>query len=50
MRPVIGYEPVDVSQIPPRPRTYGLKGAEAISEVWKEMSRESRQKPAAAGA
>lgn len=50
MRPVISYEPVDAGQIPPRPRTYGLKGAEAISEVWKEMSREARPKPAAAGA
>lgn len=32
----ISYEPVDVSLIPPRPRLYGLVGAEAIEEVWKE--------------
>ncbi len=31
------YEDVDTSLIPPRPRTYGLKGAEIIGEVWSEM-------------
>lgn len=31
------YEPVDVSLVPPRPRTYGLKGAEIIDQVWKEQ-------------
>ncbi len=31
------YEAVDTSLIPPRPRTYGLKGAEIIEEVWREM-------------
>ncbi len=31
------YEDVDTSLIPPRPRTYGLKGAEIIEEVWREM-------------
>ncbi len=36
--PQITYEPVDTSLIPPRPRTYGLKGAEEINRVWKEMS------------
>ena len=35
--PVISYEAVDTSLIPPRPRTYGLKGAEIIEEVWREM-------------
>ncbi len=30
------YEEVDTSLIPPRPRTYGLKGAEIIEDVWKE--------------
>lgn len=29
------YEPVDTSLIPPRPRTYGLKGAEIIEELWR---------------
>jgi len=35
--PRIGYEPVDTSLIPPRPRTYGLKGASIIEECWKSM-------------
>ncbi len=35
--PSISYEPVDTSLIPPRPRTYGLKGAEVIEEVWQDM-------------
>lgn len=34
--PQISYEEVDTSLIPPRPRLYGLVGAEAIEEVWKE--------------
>ena len=36
--PEFSYEAVDTSLIPPRPRTYGLKGAEIISEVWEGMS------------
>ena len=39
--PVISYENVDTSLIPPRPRTYGLKGAEIIEEVWRRMDPES---------
>ena len=35
--PKMSYEPVDTSLIPPRPRTYGLVGAEVIEEVWREM-------------
>ncbi len=35
----ITYEDVDTSLIPPRPRTYGLKGAEIIEKTWKEMSK-----------
>ncbi|MCG3129155.1 MAG: Fumarate reductase flavoprotein subunit [Phycisphaerae bacterium] len=35
--PAFDYEPVDVSLIPPRPRTYGMKGAGIIDQVWKEM-------------
>jgi succinate dehydrogenase / fumarate reductase flavoprotein subunit len=34
--PRITYQDVDTSLIPPRPRLYGLVGAEAIEEVWKE--------------
>jgi succinate dehydrogenase / fumarate reductase flavoprotein subunit len=33
--PEIVYEDVDTSLIKPRPRLYGLVGAEAIEEVWK---------------
>ncbi len=31
------YEEVDTTLVPPRPRTYGLKGAEIIEEVWREQ-------------
>ena len=34
--PEISYEDVDTSMIRPRPRLYGLDGAEVIEEVWKE--------------
>jgi succinate dehydrogenase / fumarate reductase, flavoprotein subunit len=34
--PALSYEEVDISLIPPRPRLYGLVGAEIIEEVWKE--------------
>ncbi|QDS90283.1 Fumarate reductase flavoprotein subunit [Rosistilla oblonga] len=44
----IAYEDVDTSLIPPRPRLYGLKGAEVISEVWNE--RAAKAKAAAATA
>jgi succinate dehydrogenase / fumarate reductase flavoprotein subunit len=33
--PQISYEDVDTSLMPPRPRLYGLVGAEIIEEVWK---------------
>lgn len=33
--PQISYEEVDTSLIPPRPRLYGLVGAEVIEDVWK---------------
>lgn len=36
--PIITYEEVDTSLIPPRPRLYGLKGADVIEEVWKERA------------
>lgn len=35
----LSYEDVDTTLIPPRPRLYGLKGAELIDEVWKERRR-----------
>jgi succinate dehydrogenase / fumarate reductase flavoprotein subunit len=34
--PTITYQDVDTSLIPPRPRLYGLVGADVIEEVWKE--------------
>ena len=34
--PELTYEPVDTSLITPRPRLYGLVGAEVIEEVWKQ--------------
>jgi succinate dehydrogenase / fumarate reductase flavoprotein subunit len=34
--PQLSYESVDTSLLPPRPRLYGLVGAEAIEEVWKQ--------------
>ena len=36
--PTLSYEDVDASLIPPRPRLYGLVGAEVIEEVWKERT------------
>jgi succinate dehydrogenase / fumarate reductase flavoprotein subunit len=36
--PQMTYEDVDTSLMPPRPRLYGLVGAEVIEEVWKERS------------
>ncbi len=43
--PEFSYEEVDTSLIPPRPRTYGLTGAEIIGEVWAEMSRDASNEP-----
>lgn len=37
-QPDLTYEAVDTSLIPPRPRLYGLAGAEVIEEVWKERA------------
>ncbi|TWT45501.1 Fumarate reductase flavoprotein subunit [Phycisphaerae bacterium RAS1] len=34
--PVLSYEPVECNLIPPRPRTYGVKGAEIIERIWNE--------------
>jgi len=44
--PEISYEDVDTSLIPPRPRLYGLVGADVIEEVWKERARNAENKPA----
>ncbi len=37
-QPELSYEDVDTSLIPPRPRLYGLVGAEVIEQVWKERA------------
>ena len=37
-QPSLNYESVDTSLIKPRPRLYGLVGAEVIEEVWKERT------------
>jgi succinate dehydrogenase flavoprotein subunit len=42
--PVLSYEEVDTSLIPPRPRLYGLVGAEVIEEVWKSRMKKSQTK------
>lgn len=46
----VEYQAVDTSLIPPRPRLYGLVGAEVIEEVWKERAAAKQQTPAVAGA
>ncbi|MFG0267021.1 MAG: succinate dehydrogenase flavoprotein subunit [Rhodopirellula sp. JB055] len=49
-QPDLAYEDVDTSLIPPRPRLYGLVGAEAIEEVWNERAAEkAAQKNSGAG-
>ncbi len=42
-----GYEEVDTSLVPARPRTYGLKGAEIIEEVWNERMKKKSTESAA---
>lgn len=37
--PELSYQDVNTDLIPPRPRLYGLVGAEIIEEVWKERQR-----------
>ncbi len=37
-QPTITYEDVDTSLIPPRPRLYGLVGAEEIERIWNERA------------
>jgi succinate dehydrogenase / fumarate reductase flavoprotein subunit len=36
--PTHSFEEIDMRLLPPRPRLYGLVGAEAIEQVWKERS------------
>jgi len=43
---VLTYEDVDTTLIPPRPRLYGLVGAEVIEEVWKARQAAKSGKPA----
>ena len=45
--PQLTYEDVDTSLIPPRPRLYGLVGADVIEEVWKE--RQAAKSPSTSG-
>jgi succinate dehydrogenase / fumarate reductase flavoprotein subunit len=45
--PDLTYEDVDTSSITPRPRLYGLVGAEEIEKVWKE--RQAAKESAAGG-
>lgn len=44
----ISYEDVDTSLIPPRPRLYGLVGADVIESVWKERVAQKSALPVAA--
>lgn len=39
----LSYEDVDTSLIPPRPRLYGLVGAEIIDQVWKDRQARAAQ-------
>lgn len=45
--PTLSYEEVDTSLIPPRPRLYGLVGAEMIEEVWngRQKAKDANAKP-----
>ena len=47
--PQLTYEEVDTSLLPPRPRLYGLVGADVIEQVWKERQRARAEKSAAHG-
>jgi len=46
----LAYEEVDTSLIPPRPRLYGLVGAEVIEEVWKGRAAKKAGTPSGNGA
>lgn len=49
-QPQLTYEDVDTSLIKPRPRLYGLVGAEVIEEVWKERAENPTSEKSAATA
>jgi succinate dehydrogenase / fumarate reductase flavoprotein subunit len=40
--PQLSYEDVDTSLIPPRPRLYGLVGAEVVEDVWKSRQHKGK--------
>jgi len=42
-QPDLTYEDVDTSVIPPRPRLYGLAGADEIEQVWNERAAAKQQ-------
>ncbi len=42
-QPVIRYEDVDTSLIKPRPRLYGLVGADVIEDVWRQRQQQHAQ-------
>lgn len=42
--PLLSYESVDTSLIPPRPRLYGVVGGDVIEQVW--QTRQKKQPPA----
>ena len=50
MDPEITYEDIDTRLLPPRPRLYGLVGAEVIEQVWKERSAAKAAKNLESGA
>ena len=41
-QPVLRYEDVDTSLIPPRPRLYGAAGAKLIEKVWRERQEQKK--------
>jgi succinate dehydrogenase / fumarate reductase flavoprotein subunit len=45
--PKITYDDVDTTLIHPRPRTYGLKGADEIERIWKTEFSGAKSKPVA---
>lgn len=47
MDPEITYEDVDTGNITPRPRLYGLVGAEVIEEVWKQRQAKAKSQETA---
>jgi succinate dehydrogenase / fumarate reductase flavoprotein subunit len=48
--PVITYEDVDTSLVPPEPRLYGIVGSDIIKEVWTERQAQRDASDQTAGA